>query len=115
MKKELDLNEIAAIEKAISQKYGDLAAQNPAHFWNQEKEKDYLEQLKEVSRKQLSKEEDEERELNGFYIRGKLFTKEQNNKCSKCGKYSTEIIDDLYLNKFSSCYICYIKHIEGSK
>ena len=115
MKKELDLNEIAAIEKAISQKYGDLAVQNPAYFWNQEKEKDYLEQLKEVSKKQLSKEEGEEKEHNGFYVRGKLFTKEQNNKCSKCGIYSTEIVDDLYLNKFNCCYVCFIKHVEGRK
>jgi hypothetical protein len=115
MNKNLDLNQIAALEKAISQKYGDLAVQNPAYFWNQDKEKEYLEQLKEVSKKTLQKEEYEEKEHNGFYVRGKLFTKEQNNKCSKCGIYSTKMFDDLYLNKFDCCYTCYVKHIEGKK
>ena len=115
MEKEIDLNKIAAMEKAISQKYGDLAVQNPAYFWNEEKEKQYLEQLKEVSKKYQKQEESEEKELNGFYVRGKLFTKEQNNKCSKCGVYSTKIVDDLYLNKFNTCYTCYIKYIEGTK
>ena len=115
MEKEIDQNKIAAMEKAISQKYGDLAVQNPAYFWNEEKEKQYLEQLKEVSRKYQKQEESEEKELNGFYVRGKLFTKEQNNKCSKCGVYSTKMVDDLYLNKFNACYTCYIKYIEGTK
>ena len=115
MEKEIDLNKIAAMEKAISQKYGDLAVQNPAYFWNEEKEKQYLEQLKEVSKKYQKQEESEEKQLNGFYVRGKLFTKEQNNKCSKCGVYSTKIVDDLYLNKFNTCYTCYIKYIEGTK
>ena len=115
MEKEIDLNKIAAMEKAISQKYGDLAVQNPAYFWNEEKEKQYLEQLKEVSKKYQKQEESEEKQLNGFYVRGKLFTKEQNNRCSKCGVYSTKIVDDLYLNKFNTCYTCYIKYIEGTK
>ena len=115
MEKEIDYNQIAAIEKAISQKYGNLAVQNPAHFWDEQKEKEYLEQLKEVSRNKQIQEETEEKDLGGFYLRGKLFTKEQNNKCSKCGIYSTKIVDDLYLNKFNSCYTCYIKHIEGIK
>ena len=115
MEKEIDFNKIAKIEKAISQKYGDLAVQNPAHFWNEEKEKEYLEQLKEVSRKHQHQEESEEQKLNGFYVRGKLFTKEQNNKCSKCSVYSIKIVDDLYLNKFNTCYTCYIKYIEGTQ
>ena len=110
-----DLNYIAGLEKAIEKKYGLEATINPASYWTPEKEKEYLEQLKEVSKKQLLKEEDEQKEHNGFYVRGKLFTKEQNNKCSKCGIYSTEIVDDLYLNKFNCCYVCFIKHVEGRK
>ena len=38
MKPKKDLNYIAKVEKAIAKKYGDLAIQNPAKFWNEEKE-----------------------------------------------------------------------------
>ena len=34
-----DVNEIAAIEKAISEKYGSEAIQNPKANWDEEKEK----------------------------------------------------------------------------
>ncbi len=38
---------LAAIEKAIKEKYGDDAIQNPKKHWDKEKEKKYLEELKE--------------------------------------------------------------------
>ena len=41
-----DLNEIAKIEKAIKEKYGEEAIQNPKGSWDQEKEAKYLEDLK---------------------------------------------------------------------
>ena len=37
-----DLNRIAAIEKAIKEKYGDAAVVHPRAEWNDEKEKKYL-------------------------------------------------------------------------
>ena len=43
---EKDLNYIAALEKAIKKKYGDDAIQNPAKYWDEDKETDYLKQLK---------------------------------------------------------------------
>ena len=51
-----DLNEIVRIEKAIAQKYGEDAIANPKHYWNQDKEKEYLQQLKEVSKKEQEKD-----------------------------------------------------------
>ena len=42
-----DLNEIASIEKAIKEKYGEEAIQNPKKTWDEEKEKKYLQGLKE--------------------------------------------------------------------
>ena len=42
---EKDLNKIAAIEKAISEKYGEEAIQNPRANWDEDKEKDYLQQM----------------------------------------------------------------------
>ena len=41
MAKERDLNEIAKIEKAIKDKYGTEAIQNPKGSWSEEKEKRY--------------------------------------------------------------------------
>ena len=56
MKPKKDLNYIAKVEKAIAKKYGDIAIQNPASFWNEEKEKKYLEQLKEETKQQAKVE-----------------------------------------------------------
>ena len=37
---------VAKLEKAISQKYGEEATHNPRRFWDEEKEKQYIEQIK---------------------------------------------------------------------
>ena len=37
-----DLNYIQALEKAVKEKYGDLATQNPKQFWDEVKEKELL-------------------------------------------------------------------------
>ena len=50
MKKD-KLNQIAGVERAIREKYGDEAIANPKANWDDEKEKDYLSQLKELSKK----------------------------------------------------------------
>ena len=44
-----DLNDIAAIEKAIKQKYGDDAIQNPKKHWDQEKEKKFSKNLGKIN------------------------------------------------------------------
>ena len=46
--KEKDLNYIATVEKAIAKKYGSETIQNPKGNWDDEKEKEYLQQIKEV-------------------------------------------------------------------
>ena len=51
--KDKELNKIAAIEKAISKKYGKEAVQNPRGNWDEEKEKDYIEQVKKFQQKKL--------------------------------------------------------------
>ena len=37
-----DLNYIAAVEKAITDKYGDDAVRNPKASWDDEREKEYM-------------------------------------------------------------------------
>ena len=36
---------IAKLEKAISQKYGDEAINNPQRFWDEDKEKEYISRI----------------------------------------------------------------------
>ena len=49
MKKDPD--KIARIEKAMAKKYGIESVQNPKSNWNEEKERQYLEQLKKFDEK----------------------------------------------------------------
>ena len=52
-----DYNQIAKIEKAIADKYGTETIINPKSLWNEDKEKEYLEQVKELNKKQTILEE----------------------------------------------------------
>ena len=72
-----DLNYIAGLEKAIKQKYGEEAVQNPSSNWTPEKEKEYLQQLKENKVKELAADRVEERE--GFLFSAKLIKKDSKN------------------------------------
>ena len=47
-----DLNEIAKYEVAISKKYGKEAIQHPKADWDDEKEKDYQQQIKDLYQKE---------------------------------------------------------------
>ena len=48
-----DLNYIVKVEKAIAKKYGEEAIQNPRANWNEDKEQDYLEQIKILHKKEI--------------------------------------------------------------
>ena len=104
-------NEIAAIEKAIREKYGEEAIQNPKKTWNEEKEKKYLEGLKEFYKNKETKRKTEERD--GFLIKNKKASNSQSRSCPVCGVYSFSSKDDLYMNKFECCFKCYIQYVEG--
>ena len=52
-----DLDYIARLEKAISRKYGNEAILNPMANWSEEREKEYLEQLKTLDKKQAKGDE----------------------------------------------------------
>jgi len=111
------LNQIAAIEKAIRQKYGKEAIINPNSEWSEAKEKEYLEQLKEMSIKQTSLDEQQEKvETDGFLINKKLLTRETTIlNCPVCSKRLKTVKDDIYNNKFECCHRCYIEYVEGRK
>ena len=114
MKKKLDLNDIAKFEQAIAKKYGPEAVENPRKYWNDEKEKEYQEQLKKLAKKErLNEEKDDKVEQDGFLISKKLLNKETTRRvCPVCKTYSFKIKDDVFMNKFDCCYSCYIQWVD---
>ena len=112
--KKKDLNYIAGLEKAIKKKYGEEAIENPAKFWDKEKEKDYIQQLEEFVEKQKKAEQaDEVENVDGVLVSRKLLNKEGIFNCATCSKKLKTINDDIYFTKFDCCEICYIKYVEG--
>jgi hypothetical protein len=109
--REKDLNEIAKIEKAIKEKYGDEAIQNPKGNWDKEKEGKYLEDLKAFHERSTRKKTTEE--LPGFLVKTKKARTEVSRTCPVCNSYSFSAKDDLYMTKFECCFDCYIQHVEG--
>ena len=114
MKKKLNLNDIAKFEQAIAKKYGPEAVENPRKHWDDEKEKEYQEQLKKLAKKErLNEEKDDKVEQDGFLISKKLLNKETTRRvCPVCKTYSFKIKDDVFMNKFDCCYSCYIQWVD---
>lgn len=108
-----DPNYIVALEKAVKEKYGELATMNPKYFWNQEKEREYVADTKETNKKQLTNEQSREKvDLGGILIPKKLINKNTQKICSVCNEYSFNKADDVYLIKFNTCHKCYVQYIE---
>jgi len=109
--KNKDPNYVVKIEKAIIDKYGEEAVQNPKSLWTDEKEKLYIDQLRDLYNQRCEKE-DQEVEVNGVFIAEKLITKESKRSCPVCNTYSFKSNDDVYMAKFDCCEKCYIQWVE---
>ena len=109
--KETDLNKIAKIEKAIKDKYGEEAIQNPKRAWNKEKENKYLEDLKAFHERHSKNKKTEQAE--GFKIKTRKVSNKTQRTCPVCKKYSFESRDDVYMTKFDCCFECFIQYVEG--
>jgi len=111
--KKHDLNQIAAIEKAIKKKYGDEAIVNPRSGWSPEKEKDYLQQLQQATHdEEENGPSDEFEDLNGVLIQKKLVNRRKVNHCDTCKSKIVNLDDDVSYTKFGACFKCYINYIE---
>ena len=108
--KEKDLDQIAKIEKAIKQKYGEEAIQNPKANWDKEKELRYLEHLKNFYRRSSQKRETEM--VGDIQIKKRRTSHSISRTCPICGSYSFSSEDDLYMTKYECCFNCYIQYIE---
>lgn len=109
--KEKDLNKIAKIEKAIKEKYGPEAIQNPKGSWNKEKEEKYLESLKQFYLKNKKESKIEEKE--GFLLKDRKQKNKTSRVCPVCSSYSFSADDDVYMTKYQCCFNCYIQYVEG--
>ena len=98
-----DPNYVVKIEKAISEKYGEEAIKNPKNDWNPDKEKEYLQQLKEKEKKLRSIES------NKKLLRNKGSVA---RNCHYCEKSKIKRIHDVYFSKFGCCFDCYVQWIE---
>ncbi len=111
-----DINFVAALEKAVSEKYGVEATYNPKQFWDESKEREYLESVKKSQLEEYKNLVTQEKiEVDGLLLPKKLFNTNTTKECKDCNKYSFDKKDDLYLNKFKVCYRCYVCNIEDKK
>ena len=113
MKNRKDPNIIAAIEKAIAEKYGKDTVQDFRNEWEEDKEKEYLNQLKEmrVKRDKFSTSK-EEITVGDVKIKKRPDRQKEDRSCPVCKTYSFSRRDDLYMNRFKCCYDCYVDFIE---
>ena len=111
--KKKDPNYVVKIEQAIAKKYGDETVQHPKKNWTDEKEKQYLEELKKIHHKTTQEEESDKVEVNGVFIPKKLIKKSSTRSCPVCSVYSFKSRDDVYMSKFECCEKCYIQWVEG--
>lgn len=109
--KKKDLNEIAKIEKAIKEKYGEEAIQNPKGSWDEQKEREYLKDLKQFYELK-NKRQQETQDFEGFKVNDKKSKASTDRNCPVCGSYSFSTRDDLYMNKFDCCFKCYVQYVE---
>lgn len=108
-----DYNYIAAVEKAISEKYGKDTVQDFRSGWQPDKENQYLGQLKE-RRKKLSKKHKRRTSytVGDVEIRISRKPSTSSRSCPVCKTYSFSSADDLYMNRFKCCEKCYIDYVE---
>ena len=101
-----DPEHLIKVETAIQEKYGEETIQNPKTTWDDEKEKEYLQQIKKIAKSEKPKEKIE---VEGVLMPKKLFRKESKRTCPECKIYSFNLKDDLYMAKFKCCYECYLR------
>ena len=108
-----DPHYVVKVEKAIAKKYGEEAIQNPKKDWDEEKEKEYQEQIEEFYKKRDKiKDKSEKVEVDGIFIPKKLLSRGKERTCPVCKTYSFKSQDDVYMNKYECCFGCYIQYVE---
>lgn len=107
-----DPNYAVKVEQAIAKKYGEETVVNPKSQWNNDKEKEYLDELKNAYLADADTEDLDKEEVYGVFIPSKLLKEESKRSCPVCNTYSFKSNDDVYMTKFDCCQMCYIKWVE---
>tara|TARA_R110000824_G_scaffold273740_1_gene462268 strand:+ start:170 stop:502 length:333 start_codon:yes stop_codon:yes gene_type:complete len=103
-KKKVDLNYIVKIEKAIQKRWGEEAIENPASHWDDKKEKEYLEQLKEHIQNEGCVSSTEEH--GGILVTSKLFNNRRIDRCPECDSFKLSKRDKVLVKKVGHCQRC---------
>jgi hypothetical protein len=111
--KNKDPNYAVKVEQAIAKKYGEETVVNPKSQWDDDKEKEYLEDLRTSFSPDTETEDLDKEEIFGVFIPSKLLKEESNRSCPVCNTYSFKSNDDVYMTKYECCERCYIKWVEG--
>ncbi len=106
-----DLNELAALEKLFAEDYGKESIKNFHSGWDEEKERNYLSQIKKASLAQKNKESSKV-DIGGVLVSERALNRKTERTCPVCKTYSFSGKDDLYMNRFKCCYECYIEFVE---
>ena len=109
---EKDYDQIAKFEKAIEKKYGSEAIANPKAGWNQQKEQEYLKDLKEFYSKNDG-DTSEKIRVGDVLIAKQFLDSTEENTCPVCEEYSMSTRDDVYMSKFDCCMKCFFEFVDG--
>jgi len=108
-----DYNYIAAVEKAITEKYGKGTVQDFRSDWPEQKETEYLRQLKKRNKRRLTFALKTLPEIKGdVLVKNPAKERSADRTCPVCKTYSFSSRDDLYMNRFHACYACYIEFVD---
>ena len=110
MKKDPDY--VAAVEKAMAKKYGNISVQDFRSSWSPEDEKRYLEQLKKITYSKNVSTGKHKIETEQLIISKRPYVKKGTRSCPVCKTYSFSSRDDLYMKRFYCCFECYVDFIE---
>lgn len=112
----MDYNKMAAIEHEMAKKFGEEVTRSPRANWDEELEKEYVEQTTELNNKLKDLITDKSYEnKKGYLISKKLLNdRDQTENCPYCGTYRFHfnVEDDMCINKWGCCSNCYINFIE---
>lgn len=113
----MKLEEIAALEKEIEKKFGKKAVQNPKAGWDEDKEKKYAQETKELKDKIILKNKKDKpvtEEQDGFLVESKLIKTEKSERnCPVCDVFSFNPEDDYYMDKYTCCRECFYLWVDG--
>ena len=112
MTKKIDASYVAGLEKAVAEKYGKDAVQDFRTEWEEEKEKRYLQQLKDRQNSLNERDTSEETVKEGdFVLKTRRKQDSVERTCPVCKTYSFSPQDDLYMNRFKTCRLCYFDFV----